>query len=361
MVTTRAIVLALKTQKRGALELPFERIDAAVKSATLGRAIVIRRGSNELYFYRVGTKPKLIRTFKVATGRSEYPDSAREVRGRQQAGEPLVVPAGRLRLGEGREADPARGGQPARDAVDGHLLTVRRDSRHAECRFDRLLRVARVHQDADPAGRVAVHPGRARHTGLHRRGMTGRAKTVGQVIAVAAVVGLLALLGWKLAFGNGGGASAELGRWRQPGRARLHAAADRRGGRRPHVLLAQGEGRGRQLLGVVVHPVQGRGARAAEDVREVPRPGSRRPRRRCKGLPPGRQALHEALRDHLPGRRRRQRVDAREVGRHAGSPRRSSSIDEADSSETVVEGGVDLERNRERYAEGIRLALGDSK
>ena len=40
--------------------------------------------------------------------------------------------------------------------------------------------------------------------------MTGRAKTVGQVIAVSAVVGLLVLLGWKLAFGNGGGASAEL-------------------------------------------------------------------------------------------------------------------------------------------------------
>ena len=27
----------------------------------------------------------------------------------------------------------------------------------------------------------------------------------------------------------------------------------------------------------------------------------------------------------------------------------------------VVEGGIDLERNRERYAEGIRLALGNPK
>ena len=34
---------------------------------------MIRRGSNELYLYRVGAKPKLIRTFKIATGRSEYP------------------------------------------------------------------------------------------------------------------------------------------------------------------------------------------------------------------------------------------------------------------------------------------------
>lgn len=40
--------------------------------------------------------------------------------------------------------------------------------------------------------------------------MTGRAKTVGQVIAVAAVVGLFALLGWKLAFGDGSGVAGAL-------------------------------------------------------------------------------------------------------------------------------------------------------
>ncbi len=73
VVATRAIVLALRTQKRGLLELPFEKIEAPVKSDTVGHAIVIRRSSNELYFYRVGTKPKLVRMFKVATGRSEYP------------------------------------------------------------------------------------------------------------------------------------------------------------------------------------------------------------------------------------------------------------------------------------------------
>jgi len=73
IVATRAIVLALKTQKRGLLELPFEKTEAPVKSDLLGHAIVIRRSSNELYFYRVGAKPKLIRMFKVATGRSEYP------------------------------------------------------------------------------------------------------------------------------------------------------------------------------------------------------------------------------------------------------------------------------------------------
>jgi lipoprotein-anchoring transpeptidase ErfK/SrfK len=73
VVAARAVILALKTQKRGLLELPFETVDAAVRSDDLGRAIVIRRGTNQLYLYKVGAKPKLIREFRVATGRSQYP------------------------------------------------------------------------------------------------------------------------------------------------------------------------------------------------------------------------------------------------------------------------------------------------
>jgi cytochrome c biogenesis protein CcmG/thiol:disulfide interchange protein DsbE len=46
--------------------------------------------------------------------------------------------------------------------------------------------------------------------------MTGRAKRVGQVVALAAVAGLLVLLVWKLAFGNGGGAASELAKGKHP-------------------------------------------------------------------------------------------------------------------------------------------------
>ena len=73
LVTTRTIVLALKTQRRDPLPLPFDSVDAAVKRDTFGRAIVIRRGSNRLYLYDVGSTSKLVRTFQVATGRSQYP------------------------------------------------------------------------------------------------------------------------------------------------------------------------------------------------------------------------------------------------------------------------------------------------
>ena len=73
IVAAREIVLALKTQHREPLQLPFETIDAAVTSRDLSRAIVIRRGTNQLSLFRVTDDPKLIRTFQVATGRSEYP------------------------------------------------------------------------------------------------------------------------------------------------------------------------------------------------------------------------------------------------------------------------------------------------
>jgi lipoprotein-anchoring transpeptidase ErfK/SrfK len=73
VVARRAIVLALTTQQRGTLELPFETIEPAVDRAALEHAIVIRRGTNQLYLYKVGSKAKLVRVFRVATGRSQYP------------------------------------------------------------------------------------------------------------------------------------------------------------------------------------------------------------------------------------------------------------------------------------------------
>ncbi len=72
VVASRAIVLALKTQDRGPLQLPFKLIQPD-GSAALRKAIVIRRGSKQLFLYRVGKTAKVVRVFSVATGRSEYP------------------------------------------------------------------------------------------------------------------------------------------------------------------------------------------------------------------------------------------------------------------------------------------------
>jgi cytochrome c biogenesis protein CcmG/thiol:disulfide interchange protein DsbE len=46
--------------------------------------------------------------------------------------------------------------------------------------------------------------------------MTGRAKTVGQGVAIAAVVGMLGLLVWKLAFGDDQGAAGALAKGEHP-------------------------------------------------------------------------------------------------------------------------------------------------
>ncbi len=46
--------------------------------------------------------------------------------------------------------------------------------------------------------------------------MTGRAKTVGQLVALAAVAGLLGLLVWKVVYGNDGGAAASLAKGESP-------------------------------------------------------------------------------------------------------------------------------------------------
>ena len=73
IVAGRAIVLALKTHDRSPVTLRFEQLRAAVTSDDLGHAIVIERGTNKLLLYKVAHKAKLVRTFKVATGRSQYP------------------------------------------------------------------------------------------------------------------------------------------------------------------------------------------------------------------------------------------------------------------------------------------------
>ena len=73
VIAEREIFLALKTQKRDPMALPFDTIAPEVTSGRSGKAIVIRRGSNKLLLYSIGHTSKLVRTFQVATGRSQYP------------------------------------------------------------------------------------------------------------------------------------------------------------------------------------------------------------------------------------------------------------------------------------------------
>jgi lipoprotein-anchoring transpeptidase ErfK/SrfK len=70
LVAQRAVVSALKTHVRSPLTLPFETLQPAVTPENMGAVIVIRRGTNRLYYY---TATRLERVFNVATGQSAYP------------------------------------------------------------------------------------------------------------------------------------------------------------------------------------------------------------------------------------------------------------------------------------------------
>jgi cytochrome c biogenesis protein CcmG/thiol:disulfide interchange protein DsbE len=174
--------------------------------------------------------------------------------------------------------------------------------------------------------------------------MTGRAKTVGQVVAVTAVVGLLVLLGWKLAFGNEGGTLPRI---------------DPEGGD-----LAFSSLKGKAVV------VNFWASWC------IP----------CKDEAPELQATYEKYRDQglvvlgvdakdfkQDGKRFIERFGLTYPNVNDGKGSTLGKWGVRGFPETffvdregrivgeVIEGGIDLERNRERYAEGIRLALGDSK
>ena len=69
VVAAQKLALAIRKHERS-YELPFQELAPEVTEADLGKAIVIKRGSNQLLFYNRET---LKRTFRVATGQSSYP------------------------------------------------------------------------------------------------------------------------------------------------------------------------------------------------------------------------------------------------------------------------------------------------
>jgi lipoprotein-anchoring transpeptidase ErfK/SrfK len=69
-VIAAQIFRAVRSGLRHQLRLATRSVPADRTAADFGSIVVIRRGSNSLYYYN-GTA--LVRTFKVATGRSQYP------------------------------------------------------------------------------------------------------------------------------------------------------------------------------------------------------------------------------------------------------------------------------------------------
>jgi lipoprotein-anchoring transpeptidase ErfK/SrfK len=68
-LAARQVSLAIRKHERS-LELPIQELAPKVSEADLGKVIVIKRGSNQLLYYK---GDKLKRSFRVATGQSSYP------------------------------------------------------------------------------------------------------------------------------------------------------------------------------------------------------------------------------------------------------------------------------------------------
>ena len=149
---------------------------------------------------------KLKRAFRIATGQSSYPTPIGEFEIINMQRNPWWYPPEGSAWAEGAEPIPPGPGNPLGHALDGDLVAVRRDPRDARRRLDRLLGLARLHPDADPAGRVAVRAGRRRDAGVHRPGVTGhraarrtgdRAPRGGRAARAARLEGRLRRRGWR--------------------------------------------------------------------------------------------------------------------------------------------------------------------
>ena len=335
VIASQQLSLAIRKHERSRSRCRYEVIEPeGDRERTSAQLIVIKRDSSQLLFYN-GRQAEA-----HLPGRDRpvvVPDADRQLRDHQQAARPVVVPARRTPPGRRARSRcrPARGTRSARAGWASPRRTSASTARRT--RLDRLLGLARLRAHADPAGRVAVRACRRRHARVHRQGVTGsaRPKRVGQAHrARAGVAALLGLLVWKVAFGNDGGAAAELARGKSPCGARRSRstgstgdghAVDRRPPRaRPSSSTSGPRGASRAATR----------RRSSQQTYERYRDaGPRRARRSTSNdFRDGRATLHGPVRADLPDRVRRQGLDRRASGASAASRRRSSSTARASSS-----------------------------
>ena len=189
--------------------------------------------------------------------------------------------------------------------------------------------------------------------------MTGRTKTVGQVIAIAAVVGLLALLVWKLAFGSGGGVADSLAKGEHPpAPAFTLSRLDAAGG---DLSLESLKGKP-----VIVNFWASWCIPCKDEA-----PALQKTYQQYKGQ--GLVVLGIDAQDfRLDAKRFLRRFGVTYPVVYDGSGSTLGKWGVTGFPETFfidrrgrlvgerIQGGIDTERNRERYADGVRLALGSS-
>ena len=108
VVAAQKLSLAIRKHERS-YELPYQVVEPEVTEADLGKAIVIKRSSNQLLFY---SGDKLKRTFRVATGQSSYPTPLGHFEIVTMQRDPWWYPPQGSAWAEGEQAIPPGPGNP---------------------------------------------------------------------------------------------------------------------------------------------------------------------------------------------------------------------------------------------------------
>ena len=210
--TVAAVVGALRANRRGPIGAVARILHAKIKSTSFTSIIVIRRGSNRLMYFK---GEKLARTFTVATGQSAYPTPLGNYRIVVMWRNPWWYPPPSP-WAQGLHPVPPGPGNPLGTRWMG--LSAPAVGIHGTPDAASLGYSAShgcIH--GDPVCGVAVRPRPGGDAGLHSLGlMAVGLRRVGQALAIAVVLALLAVLAWRVVRKSDGGAAAAIRRGEHP-------------------------------------------------------------------------------------------------------------------------------------------------
>ncbi len=258
---TRRIAAALAANSRLPVRLRTARVLPTVTAESFREVIVIDRSTNRLYLY---DRVKLHRTFAVATGQAIYPTPRGTFHIVVKWKNPWWYPP--------TQDSWAKGLKPVPPGPDNPLGTrwmgisapgVGIHGTDAPSSIGYSLSHGCIRMQV-PGRRMAVRPRRDRDDRPHRLMRAVR------VAAVAAVLALLGLLVWDVAHQRNKGIAAKVDRGETVAAPVLRLPRIDGG----PILRSRGlpwQGRGRQLLGLVVRRVQARGEDAPRRSRPLAR------------------------------------------------------------------------------------------
>ena len=259
LALTTAIVQRLRITSRVRVKIRHSSQPAATKRTAFRSVIVIRRSSNQLYLYRLRPAAENVPRRDRPV---DLPDAARPLRHPRQVAEPLVVPA-ELPLGE-RARSRSRRARATRSARAGWACPRRASGstgRRTRPRSATRSRTAASGCTSRTPNGCSTPSTSGRRCSSSRPDAEAEARGSGRRRSGSSAA-LLVLLVWKVVQNDRTNVASSFTKGHVTRPRRLRPQAPERE-RKAGAVVAQGQGRGRQLLGLLVRAVQERGAAAS--------------------------------------------------------------------------------------------------